>query len=68
MDAEFVDRTRSGDPLSAGWVSFGVSGDLRDETTLDAVDRVLGASGVPVGSLAVTDEGVERWIQQGFAG
>ena len=29
-------------------------------------DDVLEESEVPVGSLAVTDEGIERWVEQGF--
>ncbi len=46
--------------------SLGVSGDWEDESVLGAIDDVLGESAVPVGSLAVTDEGVERWVEQGF--
>lgn len=46
--------------------SLGVTGDWQDETVLAAIDDVLDASEVPVGSLAVTDEGIERWVEQGF--
>lgn len=46
--------------------SLGVSGDWENERVLDAIDRVLEASDVPVGSLAVTDEGIGRWVEQGF--
>jgi 2-keto-3-deoxy-L-rhamnonate aldolase RhmA len=46
--------------------SLGVTGDWEDETVLEAIDDVLDASEVPVGSLAVTDEGIERWVEQGF--
>jgi 2-keto-3-deoxy-L-rhamnonate aldolase RhmA len=46
--------------------SLGVSGDWENESVLEAIDSVLETSEVPVGSLAVTDEGVERWVEQGF--
>lgn len=46
--------------------SLGVAGEWEDETVLEAIDGVLGASEVPVGSLAVTDEGIERWVERGF--
>lgn len=46
--------------------SLGVTGDWQDEAVLDAIDRVLQDSEVPVGTLAVTDEGVERWVERGF--
>jgi 2-keto-3-deoxy-L-rhamnonate aldolase RhmA len=46
--------------------SLGVTGDWEDEAVLEAIDRVLGASETPVGSLAVTDEGIERWVERGF--
>jgi 2-keto-3-deoxy-L-rhamnonate aldolase RhmA len=43
-----------------------VSGDWENEAVLEAIDQVLEESEVPVGSLAVTNEGIERWVQQGF--
>jgi 2-keto-3-deoxy-L-rhamnonate aldolase RhmA len=46
--------------------SLGVTGDWEDAAVTEAIDRVLDASEVPVGSLAVTDEGIERWVEQGF--
>lgn len=46
--------------------SLGVVGDWKNQAVLDAIDRVLDESEVPVGSLAVTDEGIERWVEQGF--
>jgi 2-keto-3-deoxy-L-rhamnonate aldolase RhmA len=46
--------------------SLGVAGDWEDEAVLGAIDDVLEASEVPVGSLAVTDEGIEQWVEQGF--
>ena len=46
--------------------SLGVAGTWDDETVLEAIDDVLGVSEVPVGSLAVTDEGIEQWVEQGF--
>jgi len=46
--------------------SLGVTGDWEDEAVLAAIDGVLDASDTPVGSLAVTDEGIERWVEQGF--
>jgi 2-keto-3-deoxy-L-rhamnonate aldolase RhmA len=46
--------------------SLGVAGDWDDEAVLGAIDDVLEASEVPVGSLAVTDEGIEQWVEQGF--
>lgn len=46
--------------------SLGVTGDWQDDDVIAAVDRVLDESEVPVGTLAVTDEGVERWVDRGF--
>jgi 2-keto-3-deoxy-L-rhamnonate aldolase RhmA len=46
--------------------SLGVAGDWEDDSVLGAIDDVLGASEAPVGSLAVTDEGIEQWVEQGF--
>jgi len=46
--------------------SLGVTGDWEDEAVLAAIDGVLDASEAPVGSLAVTDEGIERWVERGF--
>ncbi len=46
--------------------SLGVAGDWDDKAVLEAIDDVLEASEVPVGSLAVTDEGIEQWVEQGF--
>ena len=46
--------------------SLGVAGAWDDEGVLEAIDSVLEASSVPVGSLAVTEEGIEQWVEQGF--
>ena len=46
--------------------SLGVSGDWEDDRVVEAIDGVIGESEVPVGSLAVTEEGIERWVEQGF--
>ena len=46
--------------------SMGATGDWQDDDVLEAIDRVLERSEVPVGTIAVTDEDVERWVERGF--
>lgn len=46
--------------------SLGSLGDWEDATVTDAIDTVLDESDVPVGTLAVTNDDIERWVGQGF--
>jgi 2-keto-3-deoxy-L-rhamnonate aldolase RhmA len=49
--------------------ALGVFGEYDDETFLDAVDSVLTAAhdeGVPVATLATSDEQIETWVDLGF--
>lgn len=59
VDALFVGPT----DLSA---SLGVLGEWQADTVLETIDRVLEASTVPVGTLAITTEDTERWVARGF--
>lgn len=46
--------------------SLGVPGDWQDGAVLDAIDRVLRDSEVPVGTIGVNDEDIVRWVERGF--
>ncbi|MFC6734218.1 MULTISPECIES: HpcH/HpaI aldolase/citrate lyase family protein [unclassified Haladaptatus] len=62
VDALFVGPS----DLSA---SLGVVGQWGDQKVLDAMNHVLSVAGdedVPVGSLAVSEEDVDRWMELGF--
>ena len=69
-NAAAISRVEGVDSLFVGpsdlSASLGVAGDWADEAVLGAIDDVLGASEVPVGSLAVTEEGIEQWVERGF--
>jgi 2-keto-3-deoxy-L-rhamnonate aldolase RhmA len=69
-NAAEISRVEGVDSLFVGpsdlSASLGVAGDWDDEAVLEAIDDVLGASEVPVGSLAVTEEGIEQWVERGF--
>lgn len=41
-------------------------GDWETPVVTDAIDTVLDASEIPVGTLAVTNDGIERWVSRGF--
>jgi 2-keto-3-deoxy-L-rhamnonate aldolase RhmA len=69
-NAADISRVEGVDSLFVGpsdlSASLGVAGAWDDEAVLEAIDDVLGASEVPVGSLAVTEEGIEQWVERGF--
>jgi 2-keto-3-deoxy-L-rhamnonate aldolase RhmA len=46
--------------------SLGSLADRDDTTVTDAIDTVLDDSDVPVGTLAVTNDDIGRWVEQGF--
>ncbi len=46
--------------------SLGSLGNWEDATVTGAIDTVLDDSDVPVGTLAVTNDDIERWVGQGF--